>query len=195
MVYTEAGRRPTGRREKRNVNARFMQGVRSPREEQALAILAAALHAAGPGDALRLQVRRDGDTLHVAERAYDLTRYQRIYVAGGGKAAVPMVAALEGILGDRITAGVVNARREPPDPGREPERGERTDQDAPALAPDSGSKVVVNLAGHPIPDAAGHQDSAAGDQRGRMQRRTTRAVMTFWSDAGRVTPRPAAAAS
>ena len=67
----------------------------------------AALAAVEPAAAVQRHVRREGDTLTVADRCYDLCDYERVFVVGGGKAAVPMAAAVAGILGDRLTGGII----------------------------------------------------------------------------------------
>jgi glycerate 2-kinase len=72
----------------------------------------AALTAADPGAAIRRHVRREGDVLFVADQRYDLNTYERVFVIGGGKAAIPMSDAITGILGERMTAGVVVTKYE-----------------------------------------------------------------------------------
>ena len=67
----------------------------------------AGLRAVDPGAAVWRHVRRVQDTLRVGYCAYDLRCTRRVVVVGAGKAAAPMARALEGILGDRLTGGVV----------------------------------------------------------------------------------------
>jgi glycerate 2-kinase len=67
----------------------------------------AALAAVEPSAAVRRHVRREGDVLVIADHRYDLRGYARVFVVGGGKAAVPMAAATADILGDRLTERVV----------------------------------------------------------------------------------------
>ncbi|MCK4314849.1 MAG: glycerate kinase [Anaerolineae bacterium] len=69
----------------------------------------AALAAVEPGAAVHRHVRREGDEpiLKVASRRYDLRDYERVFVVGGGKAAVPMAAAIADILGERLAEGVI----------------------------------------------------------------------------------------
>ncbi len=121
-----------------------------PRHQTALRVLSAALLAADPAEAVRRQVRRDGDMLRVAGRTYDLSRYRRVLVIGGGKASVPMAAAVEGILGERLTEGLINTK--------EGHSARECGVSADFLAP--GSRVRVIEAGHPVPDARG-QDGAS----------------------------------
>jgi hydroxypyruvate reductase len=69
----------------------------------------AALTAVEPGAAVHRHVRREGDEpiLKVASRRYDLRDYERVFVVGGGKAAVPMATAIADILGERLAGGVI----------------------------------------------------------------------------------------
>lgn len=101
---------------------------------QALEVLAAALDAVDPAEAIRRVMVRDGETLRIDGVAYDLTRYRRVLVVGGGKAGTSMVQAVEAILGERIAAGWVNVKH---------------GYTAPT------TRITVHEAGHPVPDAAG----------------------------------------
>ena len=65
------------------------------RRQTAMRVLNAALRAVDPAEAVRRQVRRGGNALHVGDRVYDLNRYRRVLVVGGGKASVPMAAAVD----------------------------------------------------------------------------------------------------
>src|SRR5207245_213103 len=76
----------------------------------ALAILHAGLTAADPATAVRWHVRIDGSTLTAGDRKYDLDRFGNILVLGAGKASAMMAAALEQLLGERITTGWVNVK-------------------------------------------------------------------------------------
>ena len=110
------------------------EGQTRERRSKALAILAAALEAVDPKEAIKGQVSLIENTLRVGERAYDLSRYRRIIVVGGGKAGASMAKAIEEILGPRIAAGLVNVKY-----------GHTADTQV----------IKVNEAGHPIPDEAG----------------------------------------
>ncbi len=100
-------------------------------------ILAAALEAVDPAQAIRRAVSRQGGTLHIGQRTYQLANYERIFVVGGGKAGTPMAAAVEEMIGERLTAGLVNVKH-----------GHTLGQ---------AGKVEVNEAGHPTPDEAGRR--------------------------------------
>jgi hydroxypyruvate reductase len=116
---------------------------KSPYRDVIQAVQRAALEAVEPGAAVRRQVLRRGDLLSVGGQTYDLHAVERIWIVGGGKAAVAMVAALHVILGDRVAGGLVVTKYDHVDPSL-----------------DTGAVEVVE-AGHPLPDGAG----VAGTQR------------------------------
>ena len=125
-------------------------GKTRARRERALAVLSAALEAVDPANAIIRQVSLSDETLRIGhrpepfdraqdrlvegQRVYDLGRYRNIYVIGGGKAGGSMAQAIEEILGQRVTAGMVNVKYG---------YGAETEI------------IGLNEAGHPIPDAAG----------------------------------------
>ena len=76
------------------------------------------------------------NTLTVAGRKYNLHDYKRIFVVGGGKAGRRTGSELVNILGDRITAGVLNVYQEQ---AREPISG----------------NIKLFAANHPTPNEAG----------------------------------------
>lgn len=100
----------------------------------ALNLVNAALSAVDPAAAIKRYLRLQGETLFVADRAYDLSQYKRILVVGAGKAGAPMAQAIESILGDRVTTGIVNVKY---------------GYTAPT------NIIELNQAGHPIPDEKG----------------------------------------
>jgi len=67
-----------------------------------------ALHAANPKTILKEKIKLKGSDLIVDSVKLDLSRYERILIIGGGKASAGMAVAIEQILGERITAGIVN---------------------------------------------------------------------------------------
>jgi glycerate 2-kinase len=68
-------------------------------------ILKAGLDAVDPEAAVRNYVSREGSTLFVGNRDYDLDRYERVLLFGAGKGTAPMAKAVEEILGDHLTSG------------------------------------------------------------------------------------------
>jgi glycerate 2-kinase len=91
----------------------------------------ASVHA---GQALRRNLRKDGDELMIGLRRYDLRAYERLVVVGAGKAAAAMARAIEPILGHRLDGGLVIVKR-----------GHRL----------ATRRIAVAEAGHPVPDRAG----------------------------------------
>ncbi len=117
--------------------ASFASNVPQPElrlRRQAQLIFRAALRAADPTEAVRRHLRVRGDTLIAGARRYSLKTVQNIYVLGAGKAGAPMAAALERLLGRRLSGGVVNVKY-----GH--------------LVP--LKCIALNECGHPIPDAHG----------------------------------------
>ncbi|MCB0070147.1 MAG: DUF4147 domain-containing protein, partial [Caldilineaceae bacterium] len=97
-------------------------------------ILHAALDAVNPARAVHAALQRDGDRLALDDAVYDLDDFAHIYVVGAGKAAVPMTQAVEEILGDRTSGGMVVTKTNHGGPTR---------------------RVAVREAQHPVPDKAG----------------------------------------
>jgi hydroxypyruvate reductase len=75
-------------------------------QKELRAILDAGLAAVAPDGALARHVRLQGDHLLVGDAPYALES-RRLLVVGAGKGAAPMAAALEELLGDRLTQGLV----------------------------------------------------------------------------------------
>ncbi len=100
----------------------------------ALGIFTAAVRAVDPGEAIHRHLTRDGLCLRVGQEVVDLTTVGEVVVVGCGKAAAPMAAAVEEILGDRIGCGVVVTKYGHIQPTR---------------------MVRIHEAGHPVPDDAG----------------------------------------
>lgn len=70
-------------------------------------IFQAGLKAVDPVAAIQRHVQRRGDMLLIADRQYDLKKYEKVFIVGAGKATAPMARALEDLLEDRIQAGVI----------------------------------------------------------------------------------------
>jgi len=102
-----------------------------------LGAIEAALRAAEPRRLVKSKLRVVDDRLILEGRTYDLSKFRRILVIGGGKAAGPMVHAIESMLGDRITAGIVNV----------PASGQGTRR--------RNGRVELHPATHPLPSRAG----------------------------------------
>lgn len=103
--------------------------------EYALDIIDHALTAADPHKATLNLVRIEENHLIVEELRFDLRSHQRIFLLGAGKATYPIAKALEDLLGERISDGVVICKYG--------QQGEL-------------SRARLYHAGHPIPDEAGY---------------------------------------
>src|SRR5258707_4500626 len=75
-----------------------------------LEVADARLRAAHPGRAVERLVRYDGRLLQAAGRSFDLAAARSIVVLGAGKASVAIAAAVERMLGDAITQGLIVTR-------------------------------------------------------------------------------------
>ncbi|MBI4639054.1 MAG: glycerate kinase [Candidatus Tectomicrobia bacterium] len=99
-------------------------------------IFQAALRAVDPEEAIKRHIRRSRNWLEVGEKRYDLSTFKKISIIGMGKATAPMATALEGILGDDLTSGIIIVKYGHVRPL---------------------SKITIYEAGHPLPDEAGVQ--------------------------------------
>jgi glycerate 2-kinase len=79
--------------------------------EAAVDIIEHGIRAADPYAATVRLVSLDGDFLHVGELEYNLKEWDRIFVIGAGKATQPIALALEEVLGERISDGLVVLKR------------------------------------------------------------------------------------
>ena len=102
--------------------------------QQARDIFQAALRAVDPVEAILRYVKRVDDGLQIGEHRFNSKDYDRILVAGTGKAGAPMAKALEDLLGDRISDGVIVVKEGHGLPLQH---------------------VRIHEAGHPVPDDRG----------------------------------------
>lgn len=79
----------------------------TPMRDDALTILEAGYDAIKTDRAITNEVRREGDTLIIQGRQYDLALYDRLFFVGIGKCAADAAVILEDILGDHITEGII----------------------------------------------------------------------------------------
>jgi len=99
----------------------------------ALQIIQTGIRGAAPDLGTRALVKLTGDSLQVGGISFDLKAFENIYVVGAGKGSFPIAAALEELLGDRISGGVVVVKE-----------GERRRL----------KRIDILEAGHPIPNEA-----------------------------------------
>ena len=102
--------------------------------QAALGIFNAAVRAVDPGEAIRRHLTREALRLRMGRETVDLGKVGEIVVVGCGKAAGPMAAAVEEIVGDRIGRGIVVTKYGHVQPTR---------------------IIRIHEAGHPVPDDAG----------------------------------------
>jgi hydroxypyruvate reductase len=100
-------------------------------------ILAAALRAVDPYQAVRQALKLDGTMLTVAGRRYNLEDYRRVLVVGAGKAAAPMLQAVSDGLGTRLAQAAVVTK------------------EGHTLGALPGDNLRMFEAGHPVPDERG----------------------------------------
>lgn len=99
-------------------------------------IMAAALHAVDPANAVRRALRRDGTAIVVGERRYE--QIKRVIVVGAGKAGAPMTEAVVDALGERVDTGLVIVKH-----GHGGITGGRV------------GRITLLEGGHPVPDERG----------------------------------------
>jgi len=73
-------------------------------------IFDAALEAVDPAEAVRCALLVKQDSIEIAGDQYDISRKGKIWVVGAGKGSAAMAAALEELLGDRISGGQVTVK-------------------------------------------------------------------------------------
>ncbi|MCX8124237.1 MAG: glycerate kinase [Spirochaetes bacterium] len=94
-----------------------------------------AIEAVDPYTAVRSSLLREGSILRIKNgKAFDLSAIKNIYVVGAGKATARMAKAVEDILGDSITQGIIAVKY-----------GYR----------ESLSHIILHEAAHPVPDENG----------------------------------------
>ncbi len=108
-----------------------------------------ALQSVDPYTAAKRLVHRNHNVLAVGRLRYDLRELGNVYFLGAGKASFPIAQALEEVLGDRLSGGVVIVKRG---------QGGRL------------QRIQKLEAGHPLPDADGlrgaHAVLAVADEAG-----------------------------
>ena len=102
--------------------------------QDAVDIFYAGLQAVDPVAAIQRTCRIDGQVFVMKDKRYDLSQYRHVYVIGAGKASAAMASALEDMLGDIITQGLINVKY-----------GHVRDLE----------QVELVEAGHPVPDENG----------------------------------------
>ena len=115
---------------------KFNQNASLGVREKASHILAEALQAVDPYNAVKKYASLEGNILHISDATYDLDQYQSVYVFGAGKGVAPMIVAIEEILGDYLTDGIGIVKYGHAKPTR---------------------KIAIVEASHPVPDLSGFE--------------------------------------
>ncbi len=102
--------------------------------QQAEKIFQAALQAVKPEEAILRHLKLVDEVLTIGDRTFPLKDYNRIFIVGAGKADAPMAQALEHLLGQHISDGII-------------------------LVKDGHSlpltRIRIHEASHPVPDERG----------------------------------------
>ena len=102
-------------------------------------IMAAALSAVDPANAVEEHVQRAGAMLTAGGMSYDLDQFQRIFLIGAGKAGAPMAETVARLVGPSLKRGIIITK-------------DGYDRHARSTLPDC---VEIIPAGHPLPDQRG----------------------------------------
>ena len=79
----------------------------TPLRKDALTIVESAYEAIDTRAVIAKQCRLDGDILFLESHSYDTRYYEHIYLIGIGKASSTAISALESVLGDKVSEGIV----------------------------------------------------------------------------------------
>lgn len=139
--------------------------------KHAIGIFRASLKAADPVEAVLAHLRLDGDTLLAGRKRYPLKGVERIWVIGAGKAGAAMAAAVERVLGRRISGGWINVKY-----------GHTAKL----------KRIELNECGHPVPDEAGVRGAARIAEIARLAGPRDLVVCLISGGASALMPAPAA---
>lgn len=89
------------------MNMSAQQSILEEMRGQAFEIFKAALRAVDPVEAILKHVKREGGGLLIGETRLELSKFDRILVVGAGKADAPMAQAVESLLGERVSDGII----------------------------------------------------------------------------------------
>jgi glycerate 2-kinase len=89
-----------------NIESKTVSAMR----KDAVEIFYQALKAVQPGAAIKRYCKFDGKTLFIGHRSYQLNQYKNLYVLGAGKATASMAAAIEDMIDEKITGGIITVK-------------------------------------------------------------------------------------
>ena len=119
-----------------NIESKTISAMR----KDAVEIFYQALKAVQPGAAIKRYCKFDGKTLFIGHRSYQLNQYKNLYVLGAGKATASMAAAIEDMIDEKITGGIITVKFD--------------------YAVDLKHISLIE-AGHPVPDENGIRGASA----------------------------------
>ncbi len=111
--------------------AELLSAPTNTTREKVLDVLDAAVASVEPERSVKDFIEVSDNNLAIAGENYALSKLNRLIVVGGGKAALPMVRAFVGLVGNKAV-GIVNAPRS-----------------------EKIGNVICNKARHPVPDESG----------------------------------------
>jgi len=122
----------------------------SPWESSIQRIIQAALSASDPYTAIQKSLSINGNNLQVGKQHYLLNRYRRVRLIGIGKACIPMAAAIQDLLGDRLLDGLLVVKNQKNTLGTIQARSE-----------ESSLRFPIFKSSHPVPDERSQQAGSA----------------------------------
>jgi len=138
----------------------FLLADRHSLKDIGLRIINSALIAADPYMATKTLIHLGGEILSIGSLQFDVSKKKNIYVLGGGKAVYPVAKALEEILQEKITEGLIIVK--------EGHQGIL-------------EKIKIRKAAHPIPDQAGFN---AAREIKTIAEKAQEEDMVFWINTG-----------
>ena len=102
--------------------------------DELISIFKAGVDAVNPYKLILQSLKIDCNILNIKDVSYDLSRFNNIIVIGAGKATASMAQAVEEVIGDKISDGLIVVKYEHTSPLK---------------------KIRQIEAGHPLPDEGG----------------------------------------
>ncbi|MFB6078560.1 MAG: glycerate kinase [Halarchaeum sp.] len=145
---------------------------RDARRRLARECVTAGIDAANPARVVRDELTRDGGALRIGDETVALDDYEDVVVLGGGNAAAGVAAALEDVLGERLSGGLVV-----------------TDD------PVATERVTVRRADHPTPSERGRDAARELCERAERAGEETLVLAVVTGGASALLPAPASGLS
>ncbi|MBN1930627.1 MAG: glycerate kinase [Desulfobacterales bacterium] len=76
----------------------------------AIRIFYKGIEAVDPYAAVKRFCKLKKDKFMIGDKTYNLSRFKNLFVIGAGKASAPMAAAIEDLLGNKISSGIINVK-------------------------------------------------------------------------------------